>query len=128
MTAETDLIAEGKPVDYIFFPGDPLFVSHGEFRLENRTARAMICLVHSAHFVDNDTRIPLDIFHLYAGDRPLGKQISIAPASELNFRIAFPARAVSAGVKLKYGVRLSLQCNGGGREVTSKLNVIREMS
>lgn len=126
MIGENELIVEGKQVDHIFFPGDPLMVSQAEYRFKNRSLQAKTCAINSCYFIDNDMAIPLSLFYIYAGDLLLEKVITIPPTSDLNIRVTFPFREVFVGINFRYGVQLNLECDGRQYEVISKLNIIQE--
>jgi len=123
---ENDLIVEGRQVDYIFFPGEPLVVSHGEYRFENKTSQVETCTINSCHFVENGVAVPLSVFYVYAGNTLLERVVSVAPASELEFRVTFPFREVN--VRGSYEVRLNVECQGKQYDAASKLNIIQERS
>ncbi|MFL6211743.1 MAG: hypothetical protein ACJ74W_23045 [Pyrinomonadaceae bacterium] len=126
MKEENELIVEGEQVEYIFFPGDPLVVSHGQFRFKNESAGAKTCTINSCQFVENDAAVPLDVFHGYAGDTLIKGAVNVPPKSELSIRITFPFREVHVGVRFRYEVRVSVACEGKQYDATSKLNVILE--
>jgi hypothetical protein len=121
-----DLIVDGKHVDHIFLPGEPLVVSHAEYRLENRASHARVCNIESCHFIENGADIPLSVFHVYTGNLLLEEVVVIPPTSHLDIRVTFPSREVHVGVNFRYAVQLSLECDGRRYEATSKLNIIRE--
>src|SRR4051794_23196760 len=92
LSSEAILAITGKRVTYTFFPGDPLFVSHGEFRVENRSSRVTTCVVTSCAFgeIGRVLSIRLDDIYLYTDDRKLSKTLTIAPLEGLDFRVTFP--------------------------------------
>ena len=126
LTGEHDLIVEGRQVDQVFLPGEPLVVSHAEYRLENMASHATTCTIQSCHFIENGTTIPLGVFHIYAGDLLPEKVIVIPPKSDLNIRVTFPFHDVHVGVNFRYAVQLNLECGDRLYIATSRLNIIQE--
>jgi hypothetical protein len=126
LTGEDNFIVDGKQVDRIFLPGEPLVVSHAEYRLENKAPHDRTCNIESCHFIENGTAIPLSAFHLYTGDLSLEKVFVIPPASHLDLRLKFPFREVHVGVHFRYAVQLGLECDGRRYAATSTLNIIQE--
>jgi len=126
MVEENDLIIEGKLVDYTFLPGEPLVVSHGEYRIANETSLAQTCAILSCHFWDNDKVVPLGVFYVYVGDREFEKVITLPSKSELDIRVTFPYREVHVGINFRYGVQIYLECRDRQYNVTSKLNITQE--
>lgn len=126
VTTEQDVTVVGQPVDYRFFPGEALVVSHGEFRLENRAARSRTCRLLSCAFVDDGVTDLLPAFHVYAGDRSLPKVLTIPPATALDVRVTFAFRPVHVGIRFNYAVRLSLECEGHVFEASSVLHISQE--
>lgn len=126
LTKQSDFIVEGRPVEYVFFPGDALVVSHAEYRLENRALHARQCNVDSCQFMENGMAVPIGIFHVYAGESLVEKAITIPPASSLNVKITFPFREVHVGINFRYAVQLNLECDDRKYEAVSKLAVIQE--
>lgn len=123
---ENDLIVEGKQVEYNFFPGESLMVSHGEYRFGNQTPEVKACTIISCQFVENDAATPLDAFNVYAGDTLIEGAVNIPPASESDIRVTFPFREVWRGGRFEYGVRLRVECEGKQYDAISKLNIILE--
>jgi len=126
MAGDNDLLVDGKQVDYIFFPGEPLVVSHGKYCFENRTSKIKVCTINSCHFLINENAVPIHVFSIYTGDRLIDKVLPIPPASRLEIRVTIPFTEVRIGFKFTYGVRLNLECDGIQYDVTSNLNIIQE--
>jgi hypothetical protein len=123
---ENNLIVEGKPVDYIFFPGEQPLVSHGEFRFENKTSKAKTCAIKACAFSENGALVPVESFWIYAGETLLEREVTLPATSELRFRVTFPAREVHVGSRFKYEVRLTVECQGKHYVAASKVNVTQE--
>jgi hypothetical protein len=129
VTAMThDFTVEGRPVEYVFFPGDPLVASRAEYRLVNTASGARACKPLSCHFVENGTAIPLATFYVYAGDALLEKGIVVPPAASLDITVTFPFREVHVGLNFRYAVRLTLECDARRYEATSTLTLVQEKS
>jgi hypothetical protein len=126
LAGEDDLIVDGKQVDRIFLPGEPLVVSQAEYRLENKASHARTCSIESCHFIENGAAAPLSVFHVYAGDRSLDDMVVIPPRSHLDLRVKFPFREVHVGVNSRYAVQLGLECDGRRYEAISALNIVQE--
>ena len=121
------LIVQGKEVEYIFFPGERPVVSHGEFRFENHASQQISCLMTACYFVENESEILLDEFHLYSEDSSLEKEFPIPPRSSLDIRVTFPFQDVHIGVRFKYGVHITCLCDGKEYDGFSEINLIQEM-
>jgi len=126
LTGENALIVEGKQVDYTFLPGEPLVVSHAEYRLGNRSPNPATCSIASCQFIENGAEETLPVFHVYAGDRSLDRVVVIPPAADLDIRVTFPFREAHVGVRFTYAVRLTLECEDRWYAATSRLNIVQE--
>jgi len=126
VTERNELVLVGQTVEYVFLPGEPVFVSHAEFKLTNPDLAPATCTVVSCEFVENGRAAPLDVVHLYTDDRSLGRVIGIPAASDLDLRVTFPFREAHIGPNFTYAVVLKLECGGRRFEATCRLNVTQE--
>ena len=120
------LILEGNEVEYIFFPSEPQQVSHGEFRLQNKSSEPAECEIKVCSFGENDRLFPIDPFWVYDGDRSLGRRFMLPANSGMEIRVTFAARPVHVGPGSRYDVRLLVECQGQEFRAVSRLNLTQE--
>jgi hypothetical protein len=120
------LTVEGKEVEYIFFPGEPQQVSHGEFRFQNRSSEPAECQIKACSFGENDRLFPIDPFWVYDGDRSLGSRVTVPANSKVEIKVTFAARPVHVGPGSRYDVRLLVECQGKEYRAVSRLNLTQE--
>jgi hypothetical protein len=87
----------GKTVNCHFLPGQPMFVSHGEFNIRNETGSDKEILITKCWLIRDEVKSLLEHFHIYKENTAMSNPFRVKAKSSFDFRITFPFQPVESG-------------------------------
>jgi hypothetical protein len=118
---------EGLEVEYTVLPGEPPFISHGEFRLRCG-AEGVEAEIAAVVAETGATSHPIEHFYLYdADDNELDNPFRVGGDGPFEFRITFPAIQADMRPGVTHSVHATCTVAGEPLQATSTLLVTQEL-
>jgi hypothetical protein len=121
-----NIIYDGVPAHYNFFPGDDKYISHGEFRLTNHSDGPVEIQFYRCELIIDSNAKNIDTFYVYVGDDLIRGNMTVSANSVTQIKITFPFISVRDLRFQKIGVRSQVTCDSKQYSATSEINVTFE--